>query len=142
MESSLKKLVQRFIQAANDHDVNALGSLVARDLLFSEPFLGPKPLKGVEAYKEDIQEFFTMIPDVKFKASNIVAEGDKAAFELSFVGTQSGSIAGREGPPTNRRMEMTYAIFVEVDSQGLIREMREYYDTGTFYKQTGLKPES
>jgi hypothetical protein len=70
------------------------------------------------------------------------AEGDRAAFELRFSGIQNGPMSGPERPmlPTNRRIEMTYAIFIRVNSRGLTQEQREYYNARTFDQQLGLAP--
>jgi steroid delta-isomerase-like uncharacterized protein len=141
LASNIKNAIERFIQDRNRHDLSGLSSVIAEDILYSEPF-GSKPLHGIEAVKEDWQEFFVMIPDVQMKIENILVEDDRAAFELRYAGTQTGPIGGREGPPTNRCIEMTCAIFVQTNSKGLIQEWREYYDTGIFYKQLGLEPKS
>ncbi len=141
MVSNVKELIGKLVEEFNQHNLGGLGSLLDKDILYSESFLS-KPLTGIEAVKQDWQEFFTMIPDVKFTIQNMLVEGDKAALELMYAGTQTGPISGRETPPTNRCIEMICAIFVQVNSEGLIREWREYYDTGAFYKQLGLTPES
>ncbi len=141
MASNIKDTIERFIRDCNRHDLSGLSSVIAKDILYSEPF-GSKPLNGIEAVKEDWQEFFIMIPDVQMKIENILVEDDSAAFELKYAGTQTGPIGGREGPPTKRCIEMTCAIFVQTNSEGLIQEWLEYYDTGTFYKQLGLEPKS
>ena len=114
---------------------------MSKGFFMLESFM-PKPLKGIEAVKQDWQEFFVMIPAVQLKIENMVTEGNNTALELKYAGTQTGPISGREGTPTNRWIEMTCAIFMHANSEGLIQEWREYYDTATFYKQLGLKPES
>ena len=54
--------------------------MVAKDVFFTEPFV-IEPIKGREAYKEDIQGLFSYISDVKFELLSLIVEGNQAAFD-------------------------------------------------------------
>jgi len=56
---------------------------------------------------------------------------------LKYSGVQSGPRLGKDldKTPTNKKIEMVCAVFVNFNNEGLIQEQREYYDTAAFLKQ-------
>jgi hypothetical protein len=59
---------------------------------------------------------------------NILVDGMRAGLELT---------ADRK----KANMRSTYALFVEVNTRGQIRRIREYYDTNMITRQLGLGSE-
>ena len=83
-------------------------------------------------------------PDAKMEITTIVAHGDTVALEEVETGTFGGplEVATLTIPPTNQSYEMYAACFFRVNAEGLIAEMRNYWDTRSYFQQLGIDPES
>jgi len=134
-------IVKRAADAVNRHDANAFAALYAPDAVAYDPMY-PQPLRGRDAIRKDIEDFFKAFPDIQFKLSNIIARGDTIACEAEGTGTHRGPLAGPQGeiPATNRRLEMRAAFFVRINAQDLVAEERRYFDTAGMMQQLGLMP--
>ena len=76
--------------------------------------------------------------------TQIVAQGDTVALEEVETATfkEPLEVATLALPPTNRSYELRVACFFRVNAGGLIVEMRNYWDTRTFFQQLGIDVES
>ena len=135
--------VKRTLDAFNRHDAAAFAAQYAPDAVVYDPMY-PQPLKGRDAIRKDVEDFFTAFPDIQFKVSSIMAKGDTGALEGQGTGTHTGPIAGPAGtiPGTNRRIEMPAAFFVRINDRGLLIEERRYMDMAGMMQQLGLMPGS
>ena len=138
-----KDTVKKMVDAFNRHEANAFAALFAPDAVAYDPQY-PQPLKGREAIRKDIEDFFQAFPDIQFKISNIIVSGDTVAFEGSAIGTHKGPLAGPTGtvPATNRGVEIRFAAFDRVNAQDLVVEERRYFDLAGMMQQLGLMPGS
>lgn len=134
-QDTLKKTVDAF----NRHDANAFAALYAADAVAHDPQY-PEPLRGREAIRKDMEDFFLTFPDIQARVVSVLASGDTVAGEMEVSGTHKGPIAGPTGtiPATNRRMEMRVGRFVRVDAQDLITECNRYFDMAGLMQQLGL----
>jgi steroid delta-isomerase-like uncharacterized protein len=134
-----ENLFKKYQEAFDRQDLDALSKLYAPDVLHIHPF--PEPLKGRDAVKKEQEDFLKAIPDIKFKISNIIIQGNNVAAEFVLTGTNTGPFVTQMGttPPTNRRVEGRNAGFWRINAEGLIAEEHIYFDTGSLFRQLGLK---
>jgi steroid delta-isomerase-like uncharacterized protein len=136
---ALKYSLANQVDAINRHDVDAFMAHYAPEALVRDPFY-PEPLKGKDAIRKDMVDFFRAFPDLRFTIATVVESGDRVAFEGNGTGTHKGPLAGPAGeiPPTNRRVEFAFAGFLRVTTDGLVAEEHRYMDTGLLMQQLGL----
>ena len=131
---------RRVLDAFNQHDSAAFAAYYAPDATVRDPQY-PEPLRGREAIRKDMDEFFRGFPDMRANLRGpILEDGQTVSFEASFVGTQQGPVPGPLGeiPATGKRVEMNGAIFVRLDNDGRIAEERRYYDLAGMLGQLGV----
>jgi steroid delta-isomerase-like uncharacterized protein len=136
---SPQEYVQQQVEIWNSHDVKAVGASYAENAVVHDPAYA-EPLSGRAAIEKDASDFFTAFPDLRFEATNIVSSGDTIAIEGKASGTHTGPLNLPTGlvPATNKRVEFTIGIFTVLDSMGLAREERRYYDVAGQLQQLGL----
>ena len=85
------EVLQRFLDAFNDHDVDTIMSFFAEDCVFEMP-RGPAPggrrLVGKEQVREGIRSRLDGIPDVHYGDDRHWACGDRGVSEWTIRGTQ------------------------------------------------------
>jgi predicted ester cyclase len=59
---------------------------------------------SLEQLKQTTSMFFNAFPDCTFTVENMVAEGDKVAYQVTIRGTHQGTFIGI--PPTGNKLEM------------------------------------
>ena len=134
-----REISDRYTDAINAHDAEAIGALYADDGVFNEP---AGEFQGPEAIAEHWGRLFAAFPDLsggdEFKAES----GDTAINEWSVSGTHSGPMETPEGtiPATGKRLTFRGADAMTV-RDGLIHSHRGYYDQLGFMTQLGLIPE-
>jgi ketosteroid isomerase-like protein len=127
-QPNARDTVKKFFEAVNRRDFEAVASVLSEDFAWTEPFLGERQGTGREALVKDAKSFIDNMPDVVFEVGNLIAEGNRAGFELTAARKQTGA-------------KTTYALFVEVDEAGQLSRIREYYDRKLLMKQLGFEAE-
>jgi predicted ester cyclase len=61
-------------------------------------------IHGAAAFSEHLQQMIAAFPDARFEVSNIIVEGDHAAWQGRLTGTNTGSLMGM--PPTGREIDV------------------------------------
>lgn len=132
-------IIQRHIKAFNDHDADAWAADYAENAVLHDPQY-PQPLRGRDAIRKDITDFFTAFPDIQYRVTTVVLSGDNGAVEGIGEGTHGGPIEFPGGtiPATNKRAAMPFAAFMSFGSGDLITEERRYYDQAGMMQQLGL----
>ncbi len=87
--SSPKLVVERMIQAANRHDLDAMVACFAPDFRSEQPFHPERNFVGQAGVRNNWSFFFTTIPDIQVEIPNEVEEGDTVWAELHYHGTQT-----------------------------------------------------
>ena len=87
--SSPKLVVERMIQAANRHDLDAMVACFAPDFRSEQPFHPERNFVGQAGVRNNWSFFFTTIPDIQVEIPNEVEEGDSVWAELHYHGTQT-----------------------------------------------------
>lgn len=136
---SAQDVVNKAIEAVNQHDANAFAALYDPEAVATDPQYS-EPLYGREAIRRDIEDFFVAFPDLQATVSNTIVNGDTVAFEVELIGTHRGPIISPEGniPATNQPVKLAGARFVRVNEKDMITECRRYYDMAGLVQQLGI----
>ena len=132
MRDHPKRLVRRFIAAVNAANWDALDSLVAPEVVRHQG--GHPPLRGLAALKQFLHGELAVFPDAEETVLQLIAEGDRVAAHLRFVGTQHGAL-GRF-PPTGRRLEVDFMCLCRL-ADGRIAEIWPLWDGLAMLRQLG-----
>ena len=84
------EMLERFLDAFNRHDVDAIMGFFAEDCVFETP-RGPDPwgrrLQGKEQVRKGIEARFEGIPDIAYGRDRHFVAGDRAVSEWTITGT-------------------------------------------------------
>jgi ketosteroid isomerase-like protein len=87
--SSPRLIFERMIEAANQHDLEAMVACFAPDFRSEQPFHPERNFVGQAGVRKNWSFFFTTIPDIQIEILGQVEEGDTVWAELHFHGTQT-----------------------------------------------------
>ena len=136
--AELHQLADAVFAAYNAHDVDALLSVLADDVTWSEPE-GTWTGKGEVAVA--VQAVFDGFPDSAWpKDEVVIMPGDdhsRMAVTWRWQGTQTGTYSGL--PPTGRRVDVHGVTLVSV-RDGVISDLQFFFDTYDYLEQLGLVP--
>ena len=132
MSSDNKALVRRAYEAMGKGDFDALGALIADDVVEHEVF------PGLEPNKEGVLQFFKILrsafPDLTMTAHDMVSEGDKVFVRATMAGTHEGEFMGM--PATGRKIAVPIADFMRV-KDGKFAEHWGVTDVAAMMEQLG-----
>jgi steroid delta-isomerase-like uncharacterized protein len=143
MAQSAEDVARESIESYNAGDFDRLRSLLADDF-YEEELATQRRLEGPDARVEAAQGWKQAIPDEHGTITGAYPSGNTVAIELTWVGTQSGSIAtpdGQELPPSNKRFTVKAVEVIEIES-GKIKVLRHYFDLMTLLQQIGAMDEA
>lgn len=136
----MRKALQSFIAAWNDHDVDAVIAMVADDVQWENP-ANPKPVTGRTQAAKDVEATFTAFPDLHFPKEDFHAystDDPSVGFTTwTVTGTMTGPLSGLE--PTGRHVRLG-GVCAYRFRDGLIAEHRIVFDSLDFVQQLGLIP--
>ena len=112
-----KDIVRRYQEIYNSNDLEALGEVVAEDVLTPKIMAGMKP--GLEGAKQVHATTLIGMPDWHTRIDDLVAEGDKVAARITMTGTHTGDFWGF--PASRNRVEFTGIYIVRI-AEGKIVE--------------------
>jgi ketosteroid isomerase-like protein len=136
-----RRLLQTYYETYGRHDLEGLLAMMDDDVRVYFP-VDEKPKIG----KDEIRPAWTLsfaaiIPDIRQELHTIVAEGNHAAVQFTEYGTvhipeDAARKAGLAVKPRPYAMDM--GSFFTFTGEGLIREIRSFWDTGNFARQLGI----
>ena len=131
------EVIQRFIDAFNRHDADAVNALYAEGVTYYNPrFDHPLKEKALADFNKSV---LTAYPDLRFE---MISSGDigggLGATQLMLHGAHTGPFMDGT-PPTGRTVAYPGASFVQVEGDK-IRSEHVYLDRQTVLEQLGLKP--
>lgn len=137
--ATAREISDRYTDAINAHDAEAIGAFYDDGAIFSEP---AGEFKGREAIVKYWRAFFEAFPDLQGRDEFKAEAGDTAINEWSVAGTHSGPLETPEGtiPATGKRVTLRGCDALTVRN-GLIQSHRAYYDQLGMMAQLGLAPE-
>jgi steroid delta-isomerase-like uncharacterized protein len=130
------EVIQRFIDAFNRHDADAVNALYAEGATYHNPRFDHS-LKG-KAIADFNKSVLAAYPDLRFE---VISSGDTGgglvATQLMLHGTHTGSFMDGT-PPTGRTVSYPLASFAQIEGDK-IRSQHIYLDRQTVAEQLGLK---
>ena len=130
------EVIQRFIDAWNRHDVDAVNALYAEGAIYHSPRFD-HPLKG-KALADFFKSLFKAFPDLRLEViSRGDAGGGLVASQLMLHATHTGPFFMDGSPATGRTVAYPIASFTQVEGDK-IRSDHIYLDRQTMAEQLGL----
>ena len=140
VEENLQAVKDGF-EAYNAHDWDRFFEGYAESVVTYSPDQ-PEPLKGLAAWREQMQTFDTAFPDQRFEDVRTFGQGDWVCSEAIFTGTHTGPLPGpgAETIPATNKQVRNPVVFVFKIEGGKTTEQRFYFDQLTYLAQLGLAP--
>ncbi len=132
-----KDLVQRFTEAVNSANWDALDDIVTEDFTrHSEATAGPQ-VTSREEFVQLQESFLVSVPDQRVTIKKLIAEGDEVAGLATYSGTHTGPMG--EFPATGKTFESTFLAIFRIEA-GRIAELWVEWDNVAMLTQLGLFP--
>lgn len=129
------ELANRYFQAWNDRDADAILATLGADGTYEDPGTGG-PISG-EALRGYVGGLWAAFPDLEFEIESLAETGPaSAAGQWIMRGTNSGPMRGL--PPTGESVEVRGADFFGF-GDGHIKSVLGYFDGGAVPRQIGLQ---
>ena len=113
------------------------------DEIFHPDYVDHTPigdLHGVEAFKDYVRSWIEAFPDARFELQNIVVDGDLAAWQPRFRGTNTGPLMGM--PPTGKSVDVLGLHMGRLSNDGRPIEHWVGNDMLLTMQQLGLVPQT
>jgi steroid delta-isomerase-like uncharacterized protein len=139
-KAEMRKTVESFVRAWNDHDVDAVVEHAAPGVLWTNPATGGA-IQGREAAKADVRATFAAFPDLHFPMEDFrvytTDEPDVAFSTWTITGTMTGPLMGFA--PTGREVRFRGVCMYKFLG-GQFAEHAIVFDGLDFAQQLGLLP--
>lgn len=118
----------------NKRDLGKLEQNVAADYIHHEETFQGQETRGIEAWKQMMNMYLTVFPDLHFTIEDMVAEGDRVVVRWTARGTHKAELMGI--PPTGKKVVVT-GISIDRIAGGKTAETWENWDTLGLLRQLG-----
>lgn len=134
---SLEALIARYNEAWNAHDLDAIVSMHAPDIVFENHTAG-ESARG-EAAREHIAAIFETWPDIRFETRRIYVRDGVVAQEWTATATHARTMRRGDlvAEPTGKRVEWKGVDVIPFEG-GLIKRKDVYSDSVSILRQVGL----
>lgn len=131
MSNNHRDLIQRYCDAFERGEVDALESIVHPDVVDHSAYEAQQP--GIEGYRQFFRLWNDAFPDLKFNIEMTVQQDDVVAYRWTASGTHLGQY--HEHPPTGRTFQVSgisinrikggriIEEWVEIDHLGLLQQL-------------------
>lgn len=127
------RFYERWRQAWAARDVMVLSNLYAADCRVTSPMFGK--LQGRAAVTESFRRLFTVFPDLRLEAEQLIIDGERTAVVFSTNATHSAEFMGL--PATGRTARVSGVLVQKLDD-GEIEEELRLYDFTALLVQIGV----
>ena len=136
--AELQDFIDRYNDAWNTHDVDAIVAMHTDDSVFENHVTGDVNV-GHEQIGTAIRGIFSVFPDLSFEGRRLYIREDLVVQEWTARGTHEGTMrrGGIEVPPTGRRVEYKGMDVIPI-RDGLVARKDVYSDSITMLRQLGL----
>ena len=136
--TAIEMLAQRYGEAWNRQDLDAIMDLHTDDCVFSAFAAGAPLAKGKEAVREAFAGYIAMMPDIHFAEQALQLGDDHWVLESIMSGTvdQSIEVDGESFGTSEARVEVPCVDVIQV-RDGLIASKHTYIDSLTMQRQLG-----
>lgn len=137
-----KETVINCMKAWSEHNMENLLAVIAPD------YVSESPMSGRIVGKDKMEWGFKLLdksfPDLKEEIVSIIVEGNTVACEVIETATFTGPLEMPTGviAPTNNSYKLPFSAFFRINSEGLITEQQNYWDTATWFRQLGIDPKA
>jgi steroid delta-isomerase-like uncharacterized protein len=135
--ASLERAIERYNQAWNDHDLDAIASMHAPDMVFENHTAG-ESAQGEEA-REHIGRIFETWPDIHFETRRLYVRDGVVTQEWTATATHRNRMTRGDlvAEPTGKRVEWRGIDVIPFEG-GLVKRKDVYSDSVSILRQVGL----
>lgn len=135
--AALEEAIDRYNQAWNDHDLDAIASMHAPDMVFENHTAG-ESAQGDEA-REHIARIFETWPDIHFETRRLYVRDGVVTQEWTATATHTNTMRRGElvAEPTGKRVEWRGVDVIPFED-GLVKRKDVYSDSVSILRQVGL----
>jgi steroid delta-isomerase-like uncharacterized protein len=135
--AALQSLIERYNEAWNAHDVDAIVAMHAPEMVFENHTAGER-VEGA-AVRAHIEAIFRDWPDIRFRTRRLYASEGVVVCEWTAMATHSQTISrsGLVAEPTGAELEWEGVDIFPIED-GLIRRKDVYADSVSVLRQVGL----
>jgi steroid delta-isomerase-like uncharacterized protein len=136
--AELQEFIDRYNEAWNTHDVEAIVAMHTEDSVFENHVTGDVNV-GREQIGKAITGIFAVFPDLSFEGRRQYIREDLVVQEWTARGTQEGAMTrgGVEVEPTGKQVEYKGMDVIPIEN-GLVARKDVYSDSVTLMRQLGL----
>jgi predicted ester cyclase len=136
--NEMKSAVVHLFDEANRANLDIFHELLAPDFV-SYGGAGFQDLFGPEAFKQLYLQFFQSLPDLAFRVTHIVTEGNVCGVRGVLSGTHKGNFMGF-APPTGNFVCWTGTALMQFNENGMIDARWQEWDGLGIMQQMGVVP--
>jgi predicted ester cyclase len=136
--NEMKDAVMHLFDEANRANLDVFHELLAPEFV-SYGGAGFQDLYGPEAFKQLYLTFFQSLPDLAFKVTHMVTEGDTCGVRGILSGTHKGNFMGF-APPTGKFVCWTGTALMRFNQNGMIDARWQEWDGLSVMQQMGVIP--
>ena len=135
---ALEETIGRYNDAWNAHDLDAIISMHAEDMVFENHTAG-ESAQGPDQVRERIGSIFETWPDIRFETRRLYARDGVVTQEWTASATHTNTMRRGElvADPTGNRIEWR-GIDVIPFEDGLVKRKDVYSDSVSILRQVGL----
>lgn len=137
LEEENKALANRFGQAVNARDFDAVRQLLTADFVRHSQATPDVNVTNAEQFIDYLKADAAVFPDSRQTLEHIVAEGDFVALWIRYEGTQEGQMG--PFPPSHKRMQLDASGLFRV-REGRLAELWVTWDNVAALTQLGYFP--
>jgi len=136
--TAIRMLAERYGEAWNRQDLDAIMDLHADDCVFCAHAAGSAPAEGKEAVREAFAGYIAMMPDINFTEQALHVGEDHWVLESTMSGTveQPIEVEGESMGERGSRVEVDCVDVIEV-RDGLVVSKQTYLDSMLMQRQVG-----
>lgn len=116
-----KAIVRRYQEIYNSNNLDALGEVLAEDLVMPKVMAGMPP--GLEGAKRVHEISLRGMPDWHTQIDDLIAEGDKVVARITMTGTHTGDFWGF--PATGNKVNFTGIYIVRIENGKIVEHWGE-----------------
>ncbi len=136
--TAIRMLAERYGEAWNRQDLDAVMDLHAEDCVFCAHAAGSPPAEGKDAVREAFAGYIAMMPDITFAERSLHVGEDHWVLESTMSGTveQAIEVEGQSMGERGARVEVDCVDVIAV-RDGLIVSKQTYLDSLAMQRQLG-----
>ena len=139
-ERFAREFAERYADAWNRYDADAIEPLVTEDIVWLDPALA-EPARGVEQVKDFMRRSWEAFPDLRFTGGPIWLDphADSMTWAWRMEGTHRGPIDPPGFAPSGRRIDIDGIDVWDFQGERISR-YRAYWDMALLAQQLGVMP--